>query len=96
MTESTNLNTTLVKVTRCPTAYAAPSSATIPAEDVAAIRAHNAAIEARLEAAKGPVPLSFGKPSKRTWQHRVLKIKGRNDCMADVADELPDAYSASG
>lgn len=76
-----------IKIIRCPTAYAAPSTATITPTHAAAIRVHSDALEARRAAKAGPVPFSFGKRPKAV---RNLFPRPKRDYNPDVMADVPD------
>lgn len=88
---------TPVKVTRCPTAYAAASSGQISADHAHAIREHNDAIEkARAEKGK-TAPITFGKRAKKRLPIFVARPGAAlYENVPDIADDLPDGYALNG
>lgn len=81
------LMTDPVKVTKCPPAFAAPSTATLNPEQAAAIRAHSEAQEARYQAAAGNrrAPFTFGKRTRPAlWRHPNTPTEPQADIMDDL------------
>lgn len=74
-----------IKVTICPPAFAAPCSATLHPDHIAAIRAHNDAMEAAYQARAGSrkMPIVYGK--KRPLFPRAPK---RENNYIDIVEEL--------
>lgn len=85
-----------VSVTRCPTAYVAPSTGQISAAHTTALREHNNAIDKAREAKGGPPPITFGKRGKT---HRPLfvpqTVTAFHENVPDIADDLPDGYAVN-
>lgn len=75
-----------IRITRCPTAYAAPSTGRISEDHSRALKAHHDELDALRASQDARQPIIYGKKARtKNW--------GPFDFRIDVVDELPDSMA---